>query len=68
MPFYPAKTIQDEFFLDLAFQTDCLIKTDRYTYHRCPGDMLLPSHPTADVSCLSFDIFYWKKKRKNYGI
>ena len=49
MPFYPAKTIQDEFFLDLAFQTDCLIKTDRYTYHRCPGDMLLPSHPTADV-------------------
>lgn len=48
MPFYPAKTAQDEFCLDLAFQTDWLKKTNRYT-HRCPGDMLLPSHPTADV-------------------
>jgi len=48
MPFYSAKTIQNEFYLDLAFQTDCVkTETDRYTV--APGDTLLPSHPTADV-------------------
>lgn len=36
MPFYPAKTAQDEFCLDLAFQRDWLKKTDRYTYTVAP--------------------------------
>ena len=71
MPFYPAKTTQDEFCLDLAFQRDWLKKTDRYTYTVAPVicyfrriPLLTCSNNNIHVSCLNFDIFHRKKETK----
>ena len=71
MPFYPAKTAQDEFCLDLAFQTDWLKKTDRYTYTVAPVicyfrriPLRTCSNNNIHVSCLNFDIFHRKKSNK----
>lgn len=71
MPFYPAKTAQDEFCLDLAFQRDWLKKTDRYTYTVAPVicyfrriPLLTCSNNNIHVSCLNFDIFHRKKETK----